>query len=80
MTNAKQNNDGLDDFFCIKPSSVIAVSLNRGDRVVDGRRVPIFESIGDVTPAHAGFEAADVRISGTWPPKSNTPRGWLTAS
>ncbi|KAK4461303.1 hypothetical protein QBC42DRAFT_330084 [Cladorrhinum samala] len=59
----QQNNDGLDDFFCIKPNSAIAVSLNRGDRTVDGGRVPIFESIGDVTPAHAGFEASDVRIA-----------------
>ncbi|KAK3994266.1 carbohydrate esterase family 3 protein [Cladorrhinum sp. PSN332] len=60
------NNDGLDDFFCIKANSAISVSLNRGHRISEtdeNARVPTFENIGEVTPAHAGFQAADVRIA-----------------
>ncbi|KAK4167804.1 CE3 protein [Cladorrhinum sp. PSN259] len=60
------NNDGLDDFFCIKANSAISVSLNRGHKpstTDESVRIPTFESIGEVTPAHAGFSAADVRIA-----------------
>jgi FG-GAP-like repeat len=51
------NNDGLDDFYCLKLGSALVVSLNRGGNP------PKFESIGQVVPAHNGFVAADVRIA-----------------
>ncbi|KAK4224248.1 CE3 protein [Podospora fimiseda] len=60
------NNDGLDDFFCIKENAAISVSLNRGHQIStteDGARVPIFESIGEVVPQQSGFQGADVRIA-----------------
>lgn len=51
------NNDGLDDFFCLKPGSAVTVSLNRGGNP------PKFENIGTVVPTHDGYVAADVRIA-----------------
>lgn len=50
------NNDGLDDFFCLKPGSAVAVSLNRGGNP------PKFEYLGLVVPTHDGFSEKDVRI------------------
>nr|UMZ45337.1 hypothetical protein [Paramyrothecium sp.] len=51
------NNDGLDDFFCLKGGSEVVVSVNRGGNP------PKFESLGTVVPTHDGFEASDVRIA-----------------
>ncbi|KAM0549173.1 hypothetical protein ACHAPJ_009482 [Fusarium lateritium] len=50
------NNDGLDDFFCIKENTVW-VSLNRGGNP------PKFESIGQVIGDLGGAKATDVRIA-----------------
>ncbi|KAF4968093.1 hypothetical protein FSARC_4454 [Fusarium sarcochroum] len=50
------NNDGLDDFFCIKENSVWA-SLNRGGNP------PKFESIGQIIGDLGGYKATDVRIA-----------------
>ena len=52
------NNDGLDDFFCLKAGSAVWVSLNRGGNP------PRFESIGQVVPTHDGFLPDHVRIAG----------------
>ncbi|KAF5710337.1 acetylxylan esterase [Fusarium mundagurra] len=51
-----QNNDGLDDFFCIKENAVW-VSLNRGGNS------PKFESIGQVSGGFDGLKGTDVRIA-----------------
>ncbi|XEU97574.1 hypothetical protein FSHL1_002860 [Fusarium sambucinum] len=53
---ADLNNDGLDDFFCIKENSVWA-SLNRGGSP------PKFESIGQIIGDFDGLKATDVRIA-----------------
>ncbi|KAG7409901.1 Multidomain esterase [Fusarium oxysporum f. sp. rapae] len=50
------NNDGLDDFFCIKEKAVW-VSLNRGGNP------PKFESMGQVIGGFDGLKATDVRIA-----------------
>ncbi|CVL03596.1 related to acetylxylan esterase [Fusarium proliferatum] len=50
------NNDGLDDFFCIKENTVW-VSLNRGGNP------PKFESIGQVIGGFDSLKATDVRIA-----------------
>ncbi|KAF5982347.1 acetylxylan esterase [Fusarium bulbicola] len=50
------NNDGLDDFFCIKENAVW-VSLSRGGNP------PKFESIGQVIGGFDGLKATDVRIA-----------------
>lgn len=44
------NNDGLDDFFCLRSSGGISVSLNRGGIP------PRFESIGQVVPSSSTSE------------------------
>lgn len=51
------NNDGLDDFYCLKEGSAVHVSLNRGGNP------PQFEYIGQVVPTHDGYNADDVRIA-----------------
>ncbi|KAK4450304.1 integrin alpha N-terminal [Podospora aff. communis PSN243] len=52
------NNDGLDDFFCIKNGASVWVSLNRGGNP------PVFESIGEVVPnKYDGSVSGDVRIA-----------------
>ena len=51
------NNDGYDDFYCLKQGSAVAVSLNRGGNP------PKFEYIGQVVPTHAGYTDHDVRIA-----------------
>ncbi|KAM0547807.1 hypothetical protein ACHAPJ_010269 [Fusarium lateritium] len=51
------NNDGLDDFFCLKGGSSVWVSLNQGGNP------PKFKSIGQVVGKHDGYEATDVRIA-----------------
>ncbi|KAK3372649.1 carbohydrate esterase family 3 protein [Podospora didyma] len=51
------NDDGLDDFFCIRGGSAVSVALNRGGNP------PTFQSIGQVVGTHAGFDAPDVRIA-----------------
>ncbi|EXK87540.1 hypothetical protein FOQG_08887 [Fusarium oxysporum f. sp. raphani 54005] len=53
---ADLNNDGLDDFFCIKENAVWA-SLNRGGNP------PKFESIGQIIGDFGGLKATDVRIA-----------------
>ncbi|KAF5001515.1 hypothetical protein FGRMN_986 [Fusarium graminum] len=53
---ADLNNDGLDDFFCIKENAVWA-SLNRGGNP------PKFESIGQIIGDFDGLKATDVRIA-----------------
>lgn len=51
------NNDGLDDFFCIRDGASVQVSLNRGGSP------PKFESIGTVVPSSTGWNIGDVRIA-----------------
>ncbi|KAF5604267.1 acetylxylan esterase [Fusarium subglutinans] len=51
------NNDGLDDFFCLKSGSAVWVSINQGGNP------PKFKSIGQVVGKHDGYEATDVRIT-----------------
>lgn len=51
------NNDGLDDFFCLKAGSAVWVSLNQGGNP------PKFKSLGQVVVTHEGYEATDVRIA-----------------
>jgi hypothetical protein len=50
------NGDGLDDFFCLKQSGGISVSLNRGGSP------PKFESIGQVVPPTSTLEG-DIHIA-----------------
>ncbi|KAI1261901.1 carbohydrate esterase family 3 protein [Xylariaceae sp. FL1019] len=50
------NNDGLDDFFCLKGTSVV-LSLNRGGNP------PTFENMGLVIGDLDGYAATDVRIA-----------------
>ncbi|CZR48139.1 uncharacterized protein FPRO_12749 [Fusarium proliferatum ET1] len=51
------NNDGLDDFFCLKSGSAVWVSINQGGNP------PKFKSIGQVVGKHDGYEPTDVRIT-----------------
>jgi hypothetical protein len=46
------NNDGLDDFFCIRSGGGISASLNRGGSP------PKFESIGQIVPASSTSEGS----------------------
>ncbi|KAL6886462.1 hypothetical protein HDV57DRAFT_390273 [Trichoderma longibrachiatum] len=50
------NNDGLDDFYCLKSGSAVAVSINKGGNP------PKFESLGQVVGTHDGYTEKDVRI------------------
>ncbi|KAI1008878.1 hypothetical protein LB504_001329, partial [Fusarium proliferatum] len=51
------NNDGLDDFFCLKSGSAVWVSINQGGNP------PKFKGIGQIVGKHDGYEATDVRIA-----------------
>ncbi|EPE24178.1 Integrin alpha N-terminal [Glarea lozoyensis ATCC 20868] len=51
------NNDGYDDFFCLKSGSAVHVSINQKTNP------PTFKYLGQVVPTHAGYTDLDVRIA-----------------
>lgn len=51
------DNNGLDDFYCLKQGSAVWVSLNMGGSP------PTFRPLGQVVPTHSGYTEKNVRIA-----------------